>query len=43
MRRSNLAKCNAAMAIKGMALDAGFRADCLACVGPFPRCVFVTC
>ena len=29
---SNLAKCNAALAIKGMALDAGFRADALACV-----------
>jgi hypothetical protein len=27
---SNLAKCNAALAIKGMALDAGFRADALA-------------
>ena len=51
---SSLAKCNAAMAIKGMALDAGFRADCLACVAPslsvfcnigrriFPQCFFVT-
>ncbi len=27
---SELAKCNAALAIKGMALDAGFRADALA-------------
>ena len=27
---SNLAKCNAALAIKGMALDAGFRADAVA-------------